>query len=157
MERNQPNKKNITGDDNRFPGYPHYPESDDLTRNADKIDADPDRLSNKGTPGIQPPEEVKSALNTNELAAADSGETDEDLIIVPGTEADVTEEDLKNLGDPDRDQDEGEDELLESMDAGFSHTGDDLDVPGSELDDENELRGSEDEENNYYSLGGDKD
>lgn len=31
----------------------------------------------------------------------------------------------------------------------------DLDVPGSELDDEQENIGSEDEENNYYSLGGD--
>jgi hypothetical protein len=33
--------------------------------------------------------------------------------------------------------------------------GDDLDVPGAELDDENEIVGNEDEENNYYSLGGD--
>jgi hypothetical protein len=30
-----------------------------------------------------------------------------------------------------------------------------LDVPGSELDDEQEKIGSEDEENNYYSIGGD--
>lgn len=34
-------------------------------------------------------------------------------------------------------------------------SGDDLDIPGSELDDEQEAVGSEDEENNYYSLGGD--
>ncbi len=34
-------------------------------------------------------------------------------------------------------------------------SGSDLDVPGSELDDEQEKIGSEDEENNYYSLGGD--
>ncbi len=33
--------------------------------------------------------------------------------------------------------------------------GDDLDIPGSELDDEDEMIGEEDEENNYYSLGGD--
>ncbi len=33
--------------------------------------------------------------------------------------------------------------------------GNDLDVPGSELDDEEEAAGNEDEENNYYSLGGD--
>ena len=33
--------------------------------------------------------------------------------------------------------------------------GNDLDVPGSELDDKQENIGSEDEENNYYSLGGD--
>lgn len=30
-----------------------------------------------------------------------------------------------------------------------------LDVPGAELDDADELIGEEDEENNYYSLGGD--
>lgn len=35
-------------------------------------------------------------------------------------------------------------------------SGDDLDVPGAELDDKQERIGSEDEENNYYSLGGDK-
>jgi hypothetical protein len=34
-------------------------------------------------------------------------------------------------------------------------SGSDLDVPGSELDDAQEKIGSEDEENNYYSLGGD--
>jgi hypothetical protein len=34
-------------------------------------------------------------------------------------------------------------------------TGEDLDVTGSELDDNQEEIGSEDEENNYYSLGGD--
>lgn len=32
----------------------------------------------------------------------------------------------------------------------------DLDVPGSELDDQLEKIGSEDEENNYYSIGGDR-
>ena len=32
-------------------------------------------------------------------------------------------------------------------------TGKDLDVPGSELDDETEKTGNEDEENNLYSLG----
>jgi hypothetical protein len=31
----------------------------------------------------------------------------------------------------------------------------DLDIPGTELDDEMENIGEEDEENNYYSLGGD--
>ncbi|MFT5754002.1 MAG: hypothetical protein ACI9FW_002226 [Flavobacterium sp.] len=34
-------------------------------------------------------------------------------------------------------------------------SGSDLDVPGSELDDQQESVGSEDEENNYYSIGGD--
>jgi hypothetical protein len=35
-------------------------------------------------------------------------------------------------------------------------SGSDLDVPGSETDDEQEINGDEDEENNYYSLGGDE-
>lgn len=42
-----------------------------------------------------------------------------------------------------------EEEFSESM------SGDDLDIPGSELDDDMEINGEEDEENNYYSLGGD--
>jgi hypothetical protein len=32
---------------------------------------------------------------------------------------------------------------------------DELDVPGADLDDKDEAIGKEDEENNYYSLGGD--
>jgi hypothetical protein len=35
------------------------------------------------------------------------------------------------------------------------HSGNDLDVPGAELDDDQENIGSEDEENNSYSIGGD--
>lgn len=34
-------------------------------------------------------------------------------------------------------------------------SGSDLDIPGSELDDQQEAIGSEDEENNGYSIGGD--
>lgn len=34
-------------------------------------------------------------------------------------------------------------------------SGNDLDIPGSELDDDQENIGSEDEENNGYSIGGD--
>ncbi|WP_436485642.1 hypothetical protein [Chitinophaga sp. ARDCPP14] len=34
--------------------------------------------------------------------------------------------------------------------------GDDLDIPGAELDDEAEAIGEEDEENNIYSIGGDR-
>jgi hypothetical protein len=54
-------------------------------------------------------------------------------------------------------------ELNENGKAGINNekdfvedqSGSDLDVPGSELDDEQEKIGNEDEENNYYSLGGD--
>lgn len=45
-------------------------------------------------------------------------------------------------------QDSASDVENPAMDVG-------LDVPGAELDDASEAIGSEDEENNYYSLGGD--
>jgi len=45
---------------------------------------------------------------------------------------------------------------LNEKDFDDDKTGADLDIPGAELDDEQELIGSEDEENNYYSIGGDK-
>ncbi|MDP3446306.1 MAG: hypothetical protein Q8T08_25900 [Ignavibacteria bacterium] len=41
----------------------------------------------------------------------------------------------------------------EELDDVFNEN--DLDIPGAELDDEQEDIGNEDEENNYYSLGGD--
>jgi hypothetical protein len=44
---------------------------------------------------------------------------------------------------------------MNELDFSDDKSGSDLDVPGSELDDQQESVGSEDEENNYYSLGGD--
>jgi len=44
---------------------------------------------------------------------------------------------------------------IDETDENTELLGSDLDVPGSELDDAMEHIGSEDEENNYYSLGGD--
>jgi len=105
------------------------------------------------------------------------GEDIDDLGIVMGTEADVTDDDLLALGDPNRELDVDEDEEIFSEGSGsaFAATeetvsdfdsrdlrdelqriGDDLDIPGEELDDANEALGEEDEENNYYSLGGDR-
>lgn len=72
------------------------------------------------------------------------------------SESDVTEEDLQALGPKDLSMDMGEDEqLLKNRVWPVDMAGSDLDVPGSELDDQNEAIGSEDEENNSYSLGGD--
>lgn len=72
-------------------------------------------------------------------------------------EADVTDEDLQALGPKDLSMDMGEDErILKNRVWPVDMVGSDLDVPGSELDDDNEAIGSEDEENNNYSLGGDR-
>jgi hypothetical protein len=71
-------------------------------------------------------------------------------------ESDVTEEDLQALGPKDLSMDMGDDEqLLKNRVWPVDMAGEDLDIPGAELDDENEAIGSEDEENNSYSLGGD--
>lgn len=48
------------------------------------------------------------------------------------------------------------DGMMNEKDFSEDLSGDDLDVPGAELDDADEEIGSEDEENNYYSIGGDE-
>jgi len=62
-------------------------------------------------------------------------------------EADLDPENISKTKSPN--------EKPNEKDSGEIVTGSDLDVPGSELDDAQEDIGSEDEENNYYSLGGD--
>jgi hypothetical protein len=49
----------------------------------------------------------------------------------------------------------GKEVPLQDDDSHEKSAGGDLDIPGAELDDVNEEIGEEDEENNYYSLGGD--
>jgi len=51
------------------------------------------------------------------------------------------------------DEDQKLEERQEALDNDPAH---ELDVPGSELDDADEAIGEEDEENNYYSLGGER-
>lgn len=70
-------------------------------------------------------------------------------------DSDLTPEDIEALGPKDLSMDLGDDEQLKHRVYPVNFSGDDLDVPGSELDDENESIGSEDEENNSYSIGGD--
>lgn len=72
-------------------------------------------------------------------------------------EQDIDPEDVTRTKDPMPDLDVIADEEFELdedvVEAGLD--GSDLDIPGADLDDELEDIGSEDEENNYYSLGGD--
>ncbi|MFC4870907.1 hypothetical protein [Negadavirga shengliensis] len=69
----------------------------------------------------------------------------------------ITKEDMEALGPKDLSMDMGDDESLKQRHDKVDFAGRELDVPGSELDDEQEDIGSEDEENNHYSLGGDRD
>ena len=98
-------------------------------------------------------------------------EENDDLEIVMGTEADVTDEELLILVDKNKDMDGGDDELIsnEGLDdtdfdgeplneatADMDTTGDDLDIPEADGDNPaNDALGQGDEENNYYSLGSD--
>jgi hypothetical protein len=118
-----------------LPGYPHYPASEDVM-NTEKKEAAID---------IENPEH----LLVNENRPVENSSPD----LVEGTSADVTKEDIENLGDPNLAQDMGDDEDLKHRIHPVDMTAEDLIVPGSELDDAQEETGNEDEENNFYSHG----
>jgi hypothetical protein len=126
--------------DDQFPGYPHYPANEDITKQMERVPADMEKLAPPGSRANQ----VKKA---DEITTSSQDTVEDDVNIVLGTEADVTREDLRILN------------ATEGAYAETTHsstlTGDDLDVPGADVDDPNEDIGEEDEENNYYSLGGD--
>jgi hypothetical protein len=91
-------------------------------------------------------------------------ESDGKKIILPGYPASPAGEDIYNQG---KEEEEINPEDILSNKENDQHgvnnekdfmddsSGNDLDVPGSELDDALEEIGSEDEENNLYSLGSD--
>lgn len=137
-------------------------ESTAANRNREKLAQDE---SYTEIPGMkdkpaQEPDEDEGLQEDKDLLS----EEDEAVEIVMGTEADVTKEDLALLGDPDADNDMNEDELVLNAkvddiddegdplnESGSDASGRDLDIPEGEDDED----GNGDEENNYYSLGGD--
>ena len=88
-----------------------------------------------------------------------------DPLLLPGYPHYPPDEDIYVQGSPDKDldpdnpdEDKSPNEEIDTpneKEFDDDLTGEDLDVPGSELDDQQESVGSEDEENNYYSIGGD--
>jgi hypothetical protein len=76
----------------------------------------------------------------------------EDIYIKYQERKDVNPEGISNVKElNENDKSLASKEIYSESDA----PGSDLDIPGSELDDDQENVGSEDEENNYYSIGGD--
>ena len=75
---------------------------------------------------------------------------DQDIYSNAFEEENLDPEDLENNKTPNP-----KNGSLNKDDLYDDETGEELDVPGSELDDADEAIGNEDEENNYYSLGGD--
>jgi len=94
----------------------------------------------------------ESVTNNDHLPGYLSYPESEDIYENDLEEEDINPEDLLEKKTTAEKYKYGQDSELD-LDNGFS--GDDLDIPGAELDDEMEEIGSEDEENNYYSLGGD--
>jgi hypothetical protein len=142
--------ENENGAADAFPGYPHYPPSEDIMNPANHVERVPVDVENLAPPGTMSsqasqknPENAKSPDPFTPVHAS----TDDDIRIVPGGDADVTREELHLLKATEGD--------YENTMGKKTVTGEDLDVPGAELDDPNEDIGEEDEENNYYSLGGD--
>lgn len=152
MGTNQDDNNRIKKQDDRdLPGYPHYPPEEDIMNpqtGFKKISADEEIANSK-------------SLSSRSLKPGESNENrrdeEDDIKIVRGTEADVTKEDLQILGAREDDLDLGDDELMHAKArVDDVPNEDDLDIPGSDLDDDDEELGEEDEENNYYSLGGDR-
>jgi hypothetical protein len=93
---------------------------------------------------------IKNSLNTNpeaklievDFMAKLSYPAGEDIYNKSKQEFDIDPENISALK-----------ESNESVNESEKITEAELDVPGSELDDQQEKIGSEDEENNYYSLG----
>lgn len=157
---NTPDKNKDAQQNKEFPGYPSHPASEDITKNEKQENPDKRNdmdIDEQGDPAVE-----QRAVG---MPKPQNVEDDEDKA------SDVTKEDIAMLSaaDQNRDMDDRDEEepILDMTDnegdplnerAGrYGKAGADLDVPGSEQDDANEDIGEEDEENNYYSLGADKD
>ena len=103
--------------------------------------------SNKTLPGRKRGKEEKNDLQGYPLYPAS-----EDVYSKSHKEKNINPEDRSRI----KESNNG-DKVGKSNEKDFNEdvSGGDLDVPGSEMDDNQENIGSEDEENNYYSLGGD--
>ena len=144
--------------DQDFPGYPHYPAKDDILdpdNHTARVDIDVENLTRSHTITADHLKNIEGApaLDTDFTQVPE--EEGEDIEMVPGKEADVTAEDLLILGPRDGDMDMDEDEELRSR-GWEPRSGKDLDVPDASTADGEEALGQEDEENSYYSLGGDE-
>ena len=97
-------------------------------------------------PSLQQPDKAKIDLPGYPLYPAS-----EDIFNQNQVVENIDPEDISKIKEPIKTDVDKNRELAFEDDV----SGTNLDVPGSELDDDDEAIGSEDEENNYYSLGGD--
>ena len=139
--------------DQDFPGYPHYPAKEDIMdqrTDTHRVDLDVENLpSGKNTTGVSQRLAGQHRQRSENAMTPQPGSGNDDLDLEQSTEADVNEDDLVALRSTDA-------EIGTPQNVSNEDLNTDLDIPGSELDDEQESIGEEDEENNYYSLGGDR-
>ncbi len=168
---NTPDKSKATQNE-EFPGYPHYPSSEDITSKQAGFEKVQDGRANGEESVARPDAQAGNPV----LAQGESTEKHSHIptATVDGEQdANVTDEERRLLDAAERGIDESDDEQaplrahLDETDEdgdplneaagreGF--LGDDLVVPGSEDDDAAENIGAEDEENNYYSLDDNND
>jgi hypothetical protein len=139
--------------DQDFPGYPHYPAKEDIMdqrTDSHRVDMDVENLPNsRNASGVSqrftPAGDARDRSRNND----DVSETQDDLDMQTGNDADITDEELAMLNSTNA-------EIGIPQNVSNEELNTDLDIPGSELDDEMEDVGEEDEENNYYSVGGDR-
>lgn len=101
-----------------------------------------------GYPPYPPAEDIYAAGKKEEFA---ENEGNLDTIEPPAQEDEFNKLDDERRGLIDNENENDVDSLIYEREIGEE----DLDIPGAELDNDMEDVGSEDEENNYYSLGGD--
>lgn len=158
MDTNKNNGRAEKQDENDrdLPGYPHYPSDEDIMNPQSgfkKISADEELANSRSLSSRNLRDRAEGEENTR------IDDEDDEIKIVIGTEADVTREDLALLGPKDGDNDMSDDELVlakSRVDEVEDEEESELDVPGAELEKDTDALGQDDEENNYYSLGGDR-
>jgi hypothetical protein len=142
-------------EEQEFPGYPQYGAEEDITHNSKRIDKNLDDEVLTQVKHHQEPKSPKLKPDEGNLEEQSVEETLNENDANTSNQFDVNKEDLEALGPEELSLDMGDDEQLKHRNSPVDFSGEDLDVPGAELDDEQEEVGSEDEENNTYSLGGD--
>lgn len=121
-----------------FPGYPLYPANEDIMNKAKRIDVD-----------------LNTAVENDQPIANTPANQEPPTMELNDEKSDLTKDDFQALASEEI-HTGGDDEILRKRIWPVDFAANDLDIPGSEQDDAQELVGSEDEENNSYSVGGDR-
>jgi hypothetical protein len=123
------------------------------TQNRDTVSTKKETLSPSADNGLSTSvNEPESIIQNNDTEAIDPEENDanistEELKLLNSAGSEKEQDDINEEESQLDDSDEDGDLLNEGTD----YSGDDLDIPGAELDDADELIGEEDEENSSYS------